>query len=221
MVIYLSHYLNSNTPSYGSRHIFDISKKSSICCGDTANDSYISSTVHIGTHIDMPYHFHENGQTIKNYKPDFWFFNNILVVEIEPKDYVIENELVDKLDSVKRNDIDFLIVITGLGKDRHNKRYTTENYGFHSNLAPFLRKKFPDLRLFGFDSISVSSFQDRMEGRKAHRAFLNPDNPILLMEDMDLSQLRDGIQITSVIVAPMLIEDCDGLPCTIIGELSV
>jgi len=40
----------------------------------------------------------------------------------------------------------------------------------------------------GFDSISVSSFQNRMVGREAHRAFLDPKAPILLLEDIDLRE---------------------------------
>ena len=62
--LYLSYLLDKNTPTYGNRNQFICEKKSDIAKGDVANDSSINTTVHIGTHIDMPYHFFENGQTI-------------------------------------------------------------------------------------------------------------------------------------------------------------
>ena len=54
-----------------------------------------------------------------------------------------------------------------------------------------------------------------MEGRKAHKTFLNPEKPILLLEDMDL---RDISTLNKIIVAPLRIANCDGLPCTVFGE---
>ncbi len=75
-VIYLSYTLNRNTPTYGDRNRFKIDKKSSIKRGDIANDSFLSTTVHIGTHIDMPYHFFEDGETIEDFPANFWNFSS-------------------------------------------------------------------------------------------------------------------------------------------------
>ncbi len=47
-LIYLSYILDGNTPTYGDRNRFKIDKKSSIKRGDIANDSFLSTTVHIG-----------------------------------------------------------------------------------------------------------------------------------------------------------------------------
>jgi kynurenine formamidase len=64
--------------------------------------------------------------------------------------------------------------------------------------------------------ISISSYTNREEGRKAHHAFLNPQEgePILLIEDMKLD--IDG-PFDKVIVAPLLIDKTDGAPCTVIA----
>ena len=78
--IFLSYILDENTPAYGDRNRFLVEKKSDISKGDVANDSSINTTVHIGTHIDMPYHFYEDGQTIEDFSADFWRFTNPLVV---------------------------------------------------------------------------------------------------------------------------------------------
>ena len=82
--VYLSYILDDNTPSYGNRNKFITTKKSDISRGDVANDTTVETTVHIGTHIDMPYHFFEDGQTIEDFDIDFFNFENILFIEINP-----------------------------------------------------------------------------------------------------------------------------------------
>ena len=218
--IYLSYMLDENTPTYGSRNVFDINKKASIAKGDVANDSFISTTVHIGTHIDMPYHFYENGQTIEDYCSIDFIFKNILFLEIEPNSIIIKDELLEKLEQVEnKKNFDLLLVKTGICYKRDEEIFWKENYGFDPSIADYLRKKFPNIRVFGFDSISVSSFAHRMIGREAHKAFLEPSNPILLLEDMDLRDINEQNVIHEVHVVPLRIKKCDGLPCTVIAEI--
>jgi kynurenine formamidase len=77
-MIFLSYTLSSKTPSYGNRNEFKIEKQSSIAQGGTANDSTITTTVHMGTHLDMPYHFYENGQTIESFDADFFLSKSFI-----------------------------------------------------------------------------------------------------------------------------------------------
>ena len=87
-MIFLSYILDEQTPTYGDRNKFEQIKKSDISNGDVANDTTISTTVHIGTHIDMPYHFYEGGQTIEDYDANFWIFKNPLIIEIRQDDLI-------------------------------------------------------------------------------------------------------------------------------------
>ena len=214
-VIYLSHLLSVNTPTYGNRNNFDIVKKSDISKGDVANDSHISTTVHIGTHIDMPYHFYNNGPTIEDFDADFWIFNKPLIIDITQEDRIINERLIEKLSQIKDIDYDILIVKTGIENKRNSDEFWDKNFGFHPDIYDYLTKYFPSIRVLGFDSISVSSFSDRLLGREAHKRFLNPEQPILLLEDMKLKECNK--EISKIIVAPLRIEECDGLPCTVIG----
>jgi len=219
--IYLSYILNENTPSYGNRNQFIIKKKSDISKGDVANDSYIETTVHIGTHIDMPYHFFENGQTIENFSIDFWFFEKVLYIEVSPKQLVINEELIEKLQSIdKKDQYELLIVKTGIGEKRGEDVFWKENYGFSPEIADYLRREFSNIRVFGFDSVSVSSFANRMIGRKAHKAFLDTKQPILLLEDMDLTDIDTDTVFKSIHISPLRIAKCDGVPCTVIAEVA-
>lgn len=219
-MIFLSYTLHEKTPSYGNRNAFKLEKKSSIAQGGTANDSTIATTAHIGTHLDMPYHFYENGQTIESFDADFFYFSKILFLEVQPRGHVIKAELIDTLQDIPDEDYELLIVKTGACNHRNNPQYWEENYGFHPDIYDVIAKKFPHIRVFGFDTLSVSSFQHRDLGKEAHKRFLNPTNPILLLEDMDLTKVDASTHFLSIIVAPLRIEQCDGLPCTIMATLA-
>ena len=226
---FLSYILDVDSPTYGNRNRFVQVKKSDISKGDVANDTTISTTVHIGTHIDMPYHFYEDGQTIEDYDADFWKFSEkeILFVElkIENGELIIKDDLIDELKKIKNNSkfsilhSKLLIVKTGICNKRGQKEFWKENYGFHPDIADYLRKNFPNIKIFGFDSISVSSFANRMIGREAHKRFLNPKKPILLLEDMDLRNIYEKKNLKEIVISPLRISNCDGLPCTVLAKI--
>lgn len=217
MVKFLSYTLDTSTPTYGNRNKFLIEKKSDITKDDIANDSFISTTVHIGTHIDMPYHFYEEGQTIEDFDASFWIFKKVLFIDMEPKVLIIKDDLINILDSIEDIGYDILIVKTGICNQRGKEKFWSENYGFSPQVYSYLIEKFPSIRVLGFDSISVSSLTDRMLGREAHKRFLNPKKPILLLEDMDLREINKNIKFNQLIISPLRISKCDGLPCTVIG----
>lgn len=217
--VFLSYILDEETPTYGNRNKFEQIKKSDISKGDVANDTTISTTVHVGTHLDMPYHFYGDGQTIEDFDADFWRFQVPLVVEINQDDLIIKEQLVQKLKKIENIDYDILVVKTGIGNIRGTEKFWNENYGFHPDIYDVLIERFPNIRVFGFDSISVSSFQHRMLGREAHKRFLNPKSPIMLLEDMDLRSIDANTKLKELVIAPLRIRKCDGLPCTVLGMI--
>lgn len=219
-MIFLSYMLDKDVPTYGNRNKFEQIKKSDISKGDVANNTSISTTVHIGTHIDMPYHFYENGQTIEDYDASFWRFKKPLIIEIEQEELIVKDKLIEKLENISDKDYDILIVKTGICDIRNSDDFWKKNFGFHPDIYNFLIENFKDIRIFGFDSISVSSMQDRTLGREAHKRFLNHKQPILLLEDMDLSNINETIKLKKLIVSPLRISKCDGLPCTVFGFLN-
>lgn len=218
-MIFLSYILSQKTPAYGNRNFFQLEKKSDISKGAVANDSFIQTTVHIGTHLDLPYHFYNEGKTIADFDADFWFFSNPLYVEIVPKRNVIFEELIETLEKIDKPECDILIVKTSICHQREQDVFWENNYGFHPDLYDYFIKKYSKLRVFGFDSISISSFSERKIGHEAHKKFLNPKRPILLLEDMDLCHLSNRSRFRKVIISPLRIASCDGVPCTVFGEL--
>jgi len=79
----LSHIISNETPSYGDRDRFYIEQTSKISDGASANSSkWIFTSNHLGTHIDVPKHFFDNGMTITDYPANFWFCNQVQLVDI-------------------------------------------------------------------------------------------------------------------------------------------
>ena len=202
----LSYFINENTPVYGGvKDSIVISNDRSILNGDTSNNLSFKFPAHIGTHVDFPYHFSLDGKISNEYPPSFWVFNNVGFLKCSIDEFEEKLNLLD-------NNIDILILKTGFGKFRNDNRYWESQPVIFARFADILKSKFPKLRLFGFDMISLTSQNDKAEGKKAHLNFLIK-NDILIMEDMNLENTTECPD--KVVVSPLQIENADGVPCTI------
>lgn len=217
--IYLSHFLGMATPFYGGDGSFQADTLRSMAAGDSCNASRWSFPNHAGTHVDLPRHFITDGMSMDDYPPDFWFFQNVEVIDISAAlpCKAISPEMLEEFEVSP--DIELLLLKTGSGRFRATPVYWQEGPVFRPELADHLRSRFSSLRAFGFDTISVSSWTDRPTGREAHRAFLGGDKPILLIEDMNLEEIEATRKISSVTVAPLLVKGADAAPCTVIAEV--
>ena len=214
--IYLSHPLSNDTPLYGGARNINIEQNTCICNGDTANSLTLSFPNHAGTHVDVPYHFFTNGKKLTDYDASQWIFNKPKLIDVPCEDgyLVTYNDISEKIN----NDTDLLLIRTGYEKFRHKPKYWQKNPGLCVDLAKQLRLKHPNVRAIGMDIISLTSRLHREEGRKAHREFLGdhyPSSPIVLIEDMSLINYKDII--TNVLIAPLIVNDADGAPCTVIA----
>ena len=214
--IYLSHPLSSDTPLYGGAKNIKIKSDTSISTGDTANSIYLAFSNHSGTHIDVPYHFFDDGKKLNEYDPNFWIFRSPICLDLPCIDgYLIQYQDVAEL---IKPETDLLLIRTGYEKFRMEKKYWASNPGLSSNLAIGIREHHPNIRSVGVDVISITSRLHREEGRKAHREFLGTNyssDPIVVIEDMSLLQFTPNI--SNVIIAPLIIDNSDGAPCTIIA----
>ena len=215
-MIFLSYYLSLNTPLYGNSNGIKFILDKQIRKNDSCNTMNISFPNHSGTHIDFPVHFDPEGKSLNDYTPEFWEFNHVEIVDLSGK--ITDSQIIGHEYFKLENNVntEMLLIKTGYGDFRGTDRYTLTPPGLSSGLAPFFRNKFPKLRCIGVDLISISSYANREEGRRAHHAFLNPKegDPILLIEDMKLDNIS---QLKMVIVAPLLIDNADGSPCTVLA----
>ena len=202
--VVLSHYITADMPVYANKKdIISITQISSMNKADTSNSLEIKMPNHIGTHIDFPSHFCKHGKVLQDYSDDFWFFDKVGFIEATFDNIEMHIKKLDK-------DIEILLVKTNFEKYRHTSKYVLEQPIIKPELANMIRQNFQNLRVLGFDMISVSSYTNRELGRKAHKSFLC-DNDILLLEDMKLKNLN--FCPDKIVIAPLMIKNSDGVPC--------
>tara|TARA_Y100001980_G_C14506614_1_gene282195 strand:+ start:44 stop:703 length:660 start_codon:yes stop_codon:yes gene_type:complete len=212
--IFLSHYIDNSTPTYGNKSKVEIKQTSSIKSGDTANGySFSISSNHIGTHIDLPSHFYDCEKNISFYNSNTWIFDNVFLLDIE----TLKPKLIDiNVDKINK-ETELLLIRTGYEQFRHLDKYwelyPSLKYSFIKNIKCRCSK----LRAIGFDFISLTSPIDKNEGKICHLELLKPEEEIFIIEDMKLSKINRNIK--KVIVCPWLIKKMDSSPVTVIAEL--
>ncbi len=219
MTVYLSHVLTRHIPVYGvPRQRLSIKKTERGSRNNFCQTHWFGMENHWGTHVDCPAHFFRRGQCVADYPSDFWFFQHPQVLHLD----LALGQILRQQDIPGRVDMstDLLLLCSGLSRLRGSTAYSRNNPGLHPEIGFWLRKHYPNLRAIGIDWISISSFQQRDLGKKAHQAFLNPKapgHPILIVEDMNLS---GGLkQLKQALIIPLIIEGIDSAPCTAIGVL--
>lgn len=216
MWTFLSHYLNNETPTYGNYDSINITKASCIDHGDSSNGLNLNMSNHVGTHMDLPNHFHSSGKKLNDYSADEWFFKNVQLIDrnFEPEHVIQINDLTDL--SIET---DFLILRTGFESYRDEELYWNNNPGFAEDVGRYLRKNFPNLKVVGFDFISITGFQNRPLGRKAHYSFLGEYEgleALRVIEDMKLAHLEKAP--SEVIIAPLMLDNADGMQVTVFAK---
>jgi arylformamidase len=206
--VWISHELNRNTPAYGNGESLMILPEKQISAGNSCNSVKLSFSNHLGTHVDVPYHFIESGKKISDYSIDQWIFNKpkLVSINIKPAEIITLSMLKPSLSLIDDADL-----------------YWENSPAFSDDIALYLKENFPSILAIGFDTISLSSFyyreQNRELGRRAHRAFLSQG--IRIFEDMHLLNLPNNRQIKKIIAMPLRFENADGSPCTMFAKIDI
>ena len=214
-IISLSHWIDENTPSFGNKGGFLRKSISSISKGRNSNSEYWELNNHIGTHIDFPMHFDDSGKSSSDYEQPFFIFNKIGIVYfdkvVKPNQLINYELLSEKLEKLSA-DTQIILIKTGFEKFRNSNIYWENNPSFDSNISTNLKTKFKNLKIIGFDTISLTSFNNKDMGKKAHLEFLKVKPPVLIIEDMKLSVLEKEDLPLEIHIFPLMIKDSDGSP---------
>ena len=212
----LSYFLSNETPCYGGRESIKIESTRCIAEGDACNQLNLEFSNHVGTHIDLPFHFDGKGRNLSQYQANEFIFKETLVWHAPShKDEILTPEKFAGMPTSETAEL--LLINTEFYKLRVQKEYWNNNPAFHPDMANFLREQFPALRAIGFDTISLTGFQHRPMGKEAHQAFLSAehsDRPIMIIEDMNFDQLKSH-SYSIVIASPLMIEKGDGAQVTV------
>ena len=213
-LIRISYPLKAGSPLYPGTPAPTRVPFRSIKKGDSSSSEIISLHTHSGTHIDAPCHFCPGGAGISDLLGAGTVFapTVILPVPVEGDGCITGGDLEPFLRDIQGAQAVVLRTGDCLRRDRDPEGYAGVHPWVHPDVPEVLREHAPSLRLFGVDTISISSPLHREEGRSCHRAFLCSSPPVLLMEDIDLSDPRLEGGGWSLHVYPWLLEPLDGVP---------
>jgi kynurenine formamidase len=216
MLIRISHTLHLDTPLYPGTPPPGVVPYRSLEQGDTSSSSLITVHSHAGTHLDAPRHFCPGGASVSEVCGDELVLEPALYLHLPRKG----DQRIGTADIAAEcrdlQGIQALLIRTGEGSPRamDPPRSAAVHPWIDPGVPTFLREECPGLRLFGIDTLSISSPAHREEGHACHRAFLCGSPPILLLEDLDLAPVTTPGLKWRLRIIPWIHAPLDGVPVT-------
>ena len=222
MLIHISYPLEKHSPLYPGSPEVSFNPVRSIANKDSANTSMFSFGNHSGTHIDLPLHFCDNAFSVVDMLNSENVFSPAICIDIvkEPNSHICKADLEPFIEQI--HDVEVVLIRTGFFRYRQDQSnvYTTSHPWIHSEVSDYLREISPQLKVVGIDTISISNPSHREEGRAAHRAFLCGEFPILLLEDVDLSDPRLIGNRFKLNIYPWVVDGVDATPVAVLAVLN-
>ncbi|HLR04087.1 MAG TPA: arylformamidase [Virgibacillus sp.] len=164
----------------------------------SVNIGQMSASLHTGTHVDAPFHYDSNGQTIDQLDLER-YIGTARVIDVSHNDTIS----VKTLDKLAWNDCpERLLLYTSL--PNNPKRFPDAYPVMEVDVAPFLREK--GVRLLGIDAPSVDTVESK--DLPIHHALYNQD--INILENIMLDDVQPGDY--ELIALPLAIQGADGSP---------
>ena len=182
---------------------FEIHKISSFENGDDVNISAFSTCSHIGTHVDAPLHYIENGSDVTAIPLDhllgdakiIQIINNIEISLEEIKTYTI-NKGDRILFKTKHSNIDWSL-----------KPFNENLIALTTEAASYLKEK--EILLVGIDYLSISGMHN---SKSVHQLLLS--SGICILEGLNLQTIEPGN--FELICLPLKIKGAEGAPARVL-----
>lgn len=203
MTIYdISLTLSPNLPTWPGDPGLHLALSESMDRGDHVNVTKISTSVHVGTHVDAPHHFLNDGRTVEQLS---------LEVLTGPC-YVVQ--LPDDVDAITADVLERAELPAEskriLFGTRNSHLWANGETAFQTNFvaiaedgAEWLVQR--GVALVGVDYLSVAPYGD---SEPTHKAFLKAG--VVLVEGLNLSNIMRGFY--DLYCLPLKIAGCDGAP---------
>lgn len=196
--------LSENLPTWPGDPTIKLNKISSIQDGDMANVTQLSATVHVGTHIDAPDHFLDNGETVEDIPLEL-LVGPVQVVEIPSARVITEEDL--KIATIPAGTTRILFKTANSDIWASGITEFKEDYiGLGFDAAKYLVES--GIKVVGVDYLSVAPFSDPAP---THKTLL--ENKILIIEGLDLSRIDPGEY--TLLCLPLKIKNADGAPARV------
>ncbi len=200
----LTHTLTSDTPVFPGDPSVAL-EQTVFIEKDGNNDHALTTAMHVGTHIDAPFHMIAGGKRIDEFSPEHFFGRGVLIDARGKKAIdlsVLEGVTIEK-DS-------FVLIYTGFGE-----KFTSDNYFENSPaMTEDFAKKMIDLsvKMVGMDT----STPDHDTNWPVHKLLLGKE--IMILENLtNLHQLLHAEKF-DVIALPLKLK-ADAAPVRVIAKV--
>jgi arylformamidase len=194
--------ISPDLPTWPGDPGLELERISSMDEGADANVTRISAAVHLGTHVDAPHHFLNNGRTVEGLS---------LEVLTGPC-YVLQ--LPDGIDAItaevlERSEItsDMKRILFGTSNShlwaKGEKAFQTDFVAITEDGAEWLVER--GVQLVGVDYLSVAPYGDSVP---THKILLGAE--VVIVEGLNLSKVMRGFY--DLYCLPLKIADSDGAP---------
>ncbi|MGD2162601.1 MAG: cyclase family protein [Anaerolineales bacterium] len=200
-IVDISLPISPQLPVWPGDPAVQIEKLSMISEGADANVSKISFGVHMGTHVDAPYHFIDSGQGIETLALEILVgpahVLDLIGVEVIDRDTLEDAQIPEGVERILFKTRNSMYWATGI------KTFQEDFVAVDLSGAEWLVEH--GIKLVGVDYLSVAPFH---EGVPTHQALLR--HGVVIVEGLDLSSVEAGRYDLACL--PLKIIASDGAP---------
>ncbi|PPQ48485.1 hypothetical protein C5G87_12155 [Paenibacillus peoriae] len=192
--------------------------------GDAWNGSVLSMYLHVGTHVDAPWHHLNNGKGIDAVPIEEFIYRKPLLIDcpLDLNGFIT----IEKLQEYEElHEADILIFNTSYWKHRDTdfEKYANNFPAVSPKAAEFIRKNLPNCKAVAIDTMSIENLEEaKKNGYFVHHAFLDHEKyeepTMLIYEDINPAPLI-GKKLLSAFTAPLRIKNHDASMVNIIVEV--
>ena len=180
-----------------------------------ARDGWNAKTLHLyshaGTHMDSPFHFDVNDQTIEEFEVSRFVCDSwIIPIDAYPKQKIELTDLGLFADLIKKGD--GVVLKTGWSAFVNKDKYRTELPGIHEDLAVWFVEK--GINMLAVEPPSIADVMDIEEVTKIHEILLGGD--IIIVEGLTNLKALSSKKV-KLVALPLKIKDGDGAPARVIA----
>lgn len=180
-------------------HLERVSKLEEGC---QSNITQLEMSIHTGTHIDAPFHFLRDGNTVDQISLEI-LVGPAQVIHLPDSCNVIDSAILSKSGIDKGIERVLFRTRNSLLWKSKNKKFQKEFVAVNSNGANFL--KGTDIKLVGIDYLSIAAFDDI---ESTHKILLGAG--IVALEGLNLSKVNAGMY--KLFCLPLNLVGCEGAP---------
>lgn len=190
--------------------------------GDLNNQSSIHLFLHLGTHLDAPYHFCQNGPTIDALNISDFFFHKALLLDAKcEKGGRIDSAFLKKQERIHEADI--LLINFGYCHYMEQEDVYRDDFpALTEEAAAYIRNELANIKAIAIDTLSVDGTDGFATGFANHHALLDvkeDSRTVLIYECVDMRPIENTSGFFKLYGIPIRVVGADASPVTVIAEI--